>query len=441
MQVSYKNIWNITFPVLLSIMVEQLISMTDTAFLGRLGEVELGASALAATYYLIFYVIGSGFGVGAQILLARMNGEKNYRQINSVFLTSGIFLIGLAAFIILLSKIISPIILKWFISTDDIYTATISYLDWRIYGLFFSFIMVIFRSFFVATTHTRILTVSSIIMVLVNVLCNYTLIFGKFGFPQLGIAGAAIGSTFAELVAAVFLYIYLRHKASYKKFRLFTTIHFQWGLLKRILKMSVWTMIQSLLALSTWFIFFIMIEHLGKTSLAVANIIRNISSIPFIFTMAFATTLNSLTSNLIGAGYQDQISKLCKKVIVMCFLFIVPLILLACLFPRIFLSIYTDNQELINAAIPTLYVMLFSHLTTSPAFLMNFAVSGTGNSKAASLLELATLVLYMLYVSLVTGYLKQNITISWTAEYVYGIFLFAGSVWYMWKGKWQNKQI
>lgn len=441
MQVSYKNIWSITFPVLLSIMVEQLISMTDTAFLGRLGEVELGASALAATYYLIFYVIGSGFGVGAQILLARMNGEKNYHQINSIFLTSGIFLIGLAAFIVILSKIISPVILKWFISTDDIYTATISYLDWRIYGLFFSFIMVIFRSFFVAITHTRILTVSSIIMVVVNIICNYSLIFGKFGFPQLGIAGAAIGSTFAELVATLFLFIYIRNKASYKKYHLFTTIHFHWGLLKRILKMSVWTMIQSLLALSTWFIFFIMIEHLGKTSLAIANIIRNISSIPFIFTMAFATTLNSLTSNLIGAGYQNQISKLCKKVIIMCFSFIVPLILLACLFPQPFLSIYTDNRELINAAIPTLYVMLLSHLMTSPAFIMNFAVSGTGNSKAASLLELGTLVIYMLYISFVTGYLKQNITISWTAEYVYGVFLFAGSVWYMWKGKWQNKQI
>lgn len=441
MQVSYKNIWSITFPVLLSIMVEQLISMTDTAFLGRLGEVELGASALAATYYLIFYVIGSGFGVGAQILLARMNGEKSYHQINSIFLTSGIFLIGLAAFIVILSKIISPVILKWFISTDDIYTATISYLDWRIYGLFFSFIMVIFRSFFVAITHTRILTVSSIIMVVVNIICNYSLIFGKFGFPQLGIAGAAIGSTFAELVATLFLFIYIRNKASYKKYRLFTTIHFHWGLLKRILKMSVWTMIQSLLALSTWFIFFIMIEHLGKTSLAIANIIRNISSIPFIFTMAFATTLNSLTSNLIGAGYQNQISKLCKKVIIMCFSFIVPLILLACLFPQPFLSIYTDNRELINAAIPTLYVMLLSHLMTSPAFIMNFAVSGTGNSKAASLLELGTLVIYMLYISFVTGYLKQNITISWTAEYVYGVFLFAGSVWYMWKGKWQNKQI
>lgn len=443
MQISYKNIWLITYPVLLSLMVEQLISMTDTAFLGRLGEgeVELGASALAATYYLTFYVIGSGFGIGAQILLARLNGEKNYQRMNSVFLTSAIFLVILAAVITLLSKTLSPTVLKWSIQSEDIYLATIEYLDWRVYGLFFSFLMVVCRSFLVAIAHTRILTVSSIIMVTVNIICNYALIFGHFGFPKLGIAGAAIGSSFAELTATLFLFIYLKNKASYQKYNLFAVFHFDWKLLKRILNMSVWTMMQSLLALSTWFVFFIMIEHLGKTSLAIANIIRNISSIPFIFTMAFATTGSSLISNLIGAGKQEQVIGLCRKIITMCILFIISIILLACIAPTMVLRIYTDNEALILASIPTLYVMLFVHLISGPAFIMNFAVSGTGNTKAASMLELMTLVIYIIYISYVTGYLKLNITISWTAEYVYGAILFLTSFVYIWKGNWRNKKI
>lgn len=441
MQTSYKNIWLITYPVLLSLMVEHLISMTDTAFLGRFGDIELGASALAATYYLTFYIIGSGFGMGAQILLARLNGEKNYQRMNSVFLTSAIFLIMLAAIITLLSKTLSPTILKLFIQSEDVYLATIKYLDWRVYGLFFSFLMVVCRSFFVAIAHTRILTVSSIIMVAVNIVCNYALIFGHFGFPQLGIAGAAIGSSFAELTATIFLFVYLKNKASYKKYNLFSSIHFDWKLLKRILKTSVWTMIQSVLSLTTWFVFFIMIEHLGKTSLAIANIIRNISSIPFIFTMAFATTGSSLISNLIGAGKEEQVIKLCRRIITMCFLFIVPIIILVSIAPTLFLRIYTDKEVLIAASIPTLYVMLFAHLLTGPAFIMNFAVSGTGNTKPASILELITLVIYAIYISYVTGYLKLNLTISWTAEYIYGIFLLATSFMYMWKGKWRNKKI
>lgn len=441
MQTSYKSIWLIAYPVLLSLLVEQLIGMTDTAFLGRLGEVELGASALAGTFYMIFYVMGSGFGIGAQILMARLNGEKKFGQLNSVFLTSGMFLMALATFIVLMSQFFSPLILQRFITSPAVYSATIQYLDWRFYGLFFSFLMVIFRSFFVATAHTKILTVSSIIMVVTNVVCNYALIFGNFGFPRLGIAGAAIGSSIAELVACVFLFVYVKYRSSYRPYNLLRAFDFSAKLLKRVLGMSVWTMIQALLALSTWFLFFVMIEHLGERSLAIANIIRNISSIPFMFIMAFSTTGNSLISNLIGAGKQNDVMRMCRKIMVMCYCFIVPLVLIACLFPMFFLRIYTDDLRLVADSMSTLYVMLFSTLVTAPAFIMNFAVSGTGNTRPASILEFLSLIVYMAYISYVTGYLKMNIAVSWTAEYVYGLCLFLFSALYMWRGGWRNKKI
>lgn len=441
MQTSYKNIWVITYPVLLSLLVEQLIGMTDTAFLGRLGETELGASALAGTYYLTFYVVGSGFGIGAQILMARLNGEKRPRDINAVFLTGTLFLLALAALITLFSHTLSPLILKQFIHSEEVYTATIRYLDWRVYGLFFSFLIVIYRSFFVATARTKVLTVASIIMVLTNIVCNYVLIFGKFGFPALGIAGAAIGSTFAELAACVFLFIYSRADKANKPYALFQAFAFSRRLLKRILNLSVWTMLQSLLALSTWFSFFLLIEHLGKESLAISNIIRNLSSIPFLFTMAFATTGSALISNMIGEGRQNEVFNLSKKVLGMCYLFIVPIILIVSLAPTAFLRIYTDQPALIAASVPTLYVMLFSHLIGAAAFIMNFVVSGTGNTKPASLLEGIALVVYVAYISYVTGYLKMNITVSWTAEYVYATCLLLLSAGYLWTGRWKNKKI
>ena len=76
MQYSNKEILKITFPVLMSLLMEHAISLTDTAYLGRVGEVELGASALAGVYYLVIYMLGFGFSVGAQVLMARRNGEK-----------------------------------------------------------------------------------------------------------------------------------------------------------------------------------------------------------------------------------------------------------------------------------------------------------------------------------------------------------------------------
>ena len=64
---SYKQIWTISYPILISLIMEQMIGMTDTAFLGRVGEIELGASAIAGVYYLAIFMMAFGFSIGAQI--------------------------------------------------------------------------------------------------------------------------------------------------------------------------------------------------------------------------------------------------------------------------------------------------------------------------------------------------------------------------------------
>ena len=82
---SGKDIMRIAYPILISLLMEQMIGMTDTAFLGRVGEVELGAAAIAGIYYLAVFMMGFGFGIGAQILIARRNGEKHYGEIGKIF--------------------------------------------------------------------------------------------------------------------------------------------------------------------------------------------------------------------------------------------------------------------------------------------------------------------------------------------------------------------
>ena len=67
MNYTYKQIWLINFPVMMSILMEQLINITDAIFLGHVGEVELGASALAGIYYLAVYMLGFGFSIGLQV--------------------------------------------------------------------------------------------------------------------------------------------------------------------------------------------------------------------------------------------------------------------------------------------------------------------------------------------------------------------------------------
>ena len=232
---TYKQIWTIAYPILISLIMEQLIGMTDTAFLGRVGEIELGASAIAGVYYLAIFMMAFGFSVGAQILIARRNGEGNYKEIGPIFYQGIYFLVVVAAILFTLSIVFSPFILKNIISSPHIYDAAESYIHWRVYGFFFSFVGVMFRAFFVGTTQTKTLTLNSIVMVLSNVVFNYILIFGKFGFPQLGIAGAAIGSSLAELVSVIFFIIYTWKRIDCKKYALNILPKFQSRTLKRIL--------------------------------------------------------------------------------------------------------------------------------------------------------------------------------------------------------------
>ena len=204
---SYRNIWRVAYPILISLVMEQMIGLTDTAFLGRVGEVELGASAIAIVYYMVLFMIGFGFSLGAQIIIGRRNGEGNFRDTGKIFWNGLYFLLGLSAVIILLSELFSPWLMGLMVSSGTIYSAALSYVRWRLPGMVFAFVTTIFRAFYVGTTQTKTLTLNSVVMVLSNVVFNYILIFGKLGFPALGITGAAIGSSLAELVSLIFFVI------------------------------------------------------------------------------------------------------------------------------------------------------------------------------------------------------------------------------------------
>lgn len=217
---TYKDIWLIAYPILISLLMEQMIGITDTAFLGHVGEIELGASAIAGVYYLAIFMIGFGFTIGSQILIARRNGEGNYRAIGNIFYQGIYFLMLMSLVIFTLSQLFSEQILGVLVASDRIVGAATDYIRWRVYGFFFSFIGAMFRAFFVGTTQTRTLTLNSIVMVLANVVFNYTLIFGKFGFPAMGIAGAAIGSSLAELVSVLFFIVYTYKKIDFRKYGL-----------------------------------------------------------------------------------------------------------------------------------------------------------------------------------------------------------------------------
>ena len=382
---------------MMSILIEQLINITDAIFLGHVGEIELGASALAGIWYLAIYMLGFGFSLGLQVVVARRNGEQHYSETGKTFFQGLFFLSGLAVFLCLLSKLFSPIILSRLIASAEVYHAVIDYLDGRIWGLLFSFPFLALRSFLVGITHTKALNVAALTAVLVNISGNWLLIFHW----DMGIAGAAIASSFAEACSLAVLAI-----------------------------VSVWSMFHSFIGVAPWFLFFVAIEHLGELQLAVANILRSISTLFFVIVNSFAATTGSLVSNLIGADERGQVFPLCSRVIRLGYAIGFPLIALALIFHQSVIDVYTDNPVIVQTSWLPFVVMLLNYVFALPGYVYMNAVTGTGATRTAFILQATTIAAYLLYLWGLS-HCDVPLAVYWTVEYLFVIGLGVQSVIYL----------
>ena len=405
---------------MMSILMEQLINITDAVFLGHVGEVALGASAIAGIYYLAIYMLGFGFSIGLQVMIARRNGERNYKATGKTFFQGLFFLSGLAIPLCLLIQIISPLI-----TSPEIYQAVVRYLDWRSFGLLFSFPFLAIRSFFVGITFTKALSWAAIIAVIINISLNYFLIFAL----ELDISGAAIASSLAEMGSLVMLCIYMYWKIDKEKYGLYPG--WDGKLLVNVLNLSVWSMFHAFISVAPWFLFFVAIEHLGRTELAISNITRSVSALFFVIANSFAVTTGSLVSNAIGAGVGNELFAICSKVLKLGYAIGVPLVGIAMCCNRWIVGFYTDSETLIQLAFVPFIVMLLNYTFALPGYVYLNAVGGTGKTKITFLFQVTTTFVYLTYLFLLSFYTQVSLAVYLTAEYLFVILLAVQSIIYL----------
>lgn len=438
---SNKHITKIGLPILLSLLAQNIIQVIDTAFLGRVGEVELGASALAGIIYIAIYTIGFGFSMGSQILIGRRNGEKNYNQIGEIVIQGILFLFIPAILLIFAFKMGLTEILLGIFKSDNISGAVSDYLDWRVYGFVFSFANSCFRAFYIGVAQTRVLLTSSIVMAIVNIILDYALIFGHFGLPEMGIGGAALASVIAEISATVFYIIYTRRKIDLEKYG-FTKITFKWSVIKRVLDISIYMMIQYMLSIITWMMFFVFIEnYLGERPLAITNIIRSLYTILTLPANALSSAVNTLVSNTIGANKKGQVLDLIKRTSILSLFSMLIIVLLVAIMPSLFLHVYTNDAALISETISPLYVLLATLPIYSVGTIAFSGLSGTGNTRTALAFEIVAICFYFGYSWLIIAHLQLSVNWAWTTELVYWGLLLISSVVYLRSKKWMKKVI
>ena len=442
---SFKSIWRITFPILVALVMEELLGMTDTAFLGRVGEIELGASAIAGVYFTILYMLGFGFSIGVQIIIGRRNGEAcesgtGFGAIGRVFWQGVWFLAVLALLTMVFSYLLTPPLLRGILRSESIYKAAIVYVNWRIPGLLFAFMTALFRAFYVGTCDTKSLTWNSIVLVSSNIFLDWVLIFGHLGAPAMGIKGAALASTISEGISLLFFVVWTFFTAD-KKYGLQKMVKPAWTELRHTFSTASWVMLEYVLNISVWLLFFLFIEHLGEEQLAIANIVRSISEVPFVFSAAFASTAATLVSNIIGEGHPEGVFPVIRRVLILCTVTMLPLLVFFFLCPHQIISLFTDIPSLVEASVPTLKVMCAITVATLPWNVYLQSVAGTGNTRVCLRIDAVALCIYAVYCTVIIGILHSDIAVCWTADGIYSLCVWIQCAVYIHRKKWRNKAI
>ena len=420
----------------------QINFIVNNVFLGHLSEEALAVATITGVYYLIFVGIGYGLNNGLQALISRRAGEARNQEIGKLF-QQGIYIaLLIAAAGILVTYVLTPVILRATIDSRATAEKAISFLRIRIWGLPFLFIYQMRNALLVGINKSKYLVTGTLAEAAANILFDYVLIFGAFGFPLLGFNGAAYASIIAEFTGMFVIFLVLKSKGIDREFSLFKKATWDAPLIRSILSMSGPLVFQYAVSIVSWLLFYILIErNASQTSLAVSNTMRNFFGLFGVFAWAFAATANSMVSNVIGQGKKDEVIPLINKIAKVSVAISASFGLLLIISPRFYLSVYGLSEEFIQAGIPILRLVALVMVLMSFSTVWLSAVTGTGNSRVTLLIEVGAIFLYSIYVWLVLEVYQLSIFWGWASELLYWTCLFSCSYYYIKSNRWRAKII
>ena len=429
------------YPVMIGALAVTVLNITDTIFLSRIGETELGASALAGVFYFVMVMIGVALGVGNQIQIARRAGEKNHAAIGEIFDHCFMLMVMLSIVQFVVLFFFSAPLFEAIVDNPEVSKACAEFLRYRSFGIFFVMMATAFRSLYVGIAKPKVWGYYSFLMAAVNILIGYVLIFGNWGFPAMGIAGAGLASSIAEAAGLIFLFIYTRYRHIIREFNLFRFHSYNKELIAKTISLSAPLVVQNLISMGSWFIFFVFIEKMGKHELAISNIVRSIYMVDLTPMWGFSVSANSMVSNLIGQGKQNEVMILVNRIIKMATLISLAMILLNVFFRIPLLNLFTGDEAIIHDSYGSLVMVWIAMIVFPMALVCISAVSGTGATRTALYIEIVAILIYMFYLVVTVFKLNLSLETAWLAEAIYWLFTGVASYIFLKSLRWTKIRI
>ena len=438
---TYRNIWGISYPVIFAGIGETIVDITDTIFLAHYGVTELAAVGIADAIYGVALFLSLGLVDGMQITIGRRAGQERPKEIGKVF-NQGVYLLMLVSIALILAILyLVPVATEAVFASAQVHDAVGRYLNITAYAIIFQSLNLAYSAFYIGISRTRILIGATIILAVSNIALDYTLIFGHFGFAEMGIEGAAAASLTAEIAAFLFLTLDILRRRYTRQYGLLKLSGWSREYAGKLARISAPVSMEALVETAKWFLFFLIIEQLGEDMLASATIIYSCYALLLIPVDSFSETVCTMVSNLIGQQLVPQLKLLIKRTIKLSYLTIVPLLAVSLVAPDAVLSLFTPDANIIEASRNSLHVVVLASLLSVPAFTYYAAVFGTGDTPAILLIQIVVAVVTVgtaWYFALHQGLALETI---WLAEMAGSLVCLALS-WYWFRSeRWSKLDI
>ena len=395
---------SMSLPLMISMLVQALYNVVDSMFVSRLSEEALTAVSLAFPAQNLMISVGVGTGVGINALLSRSLGEKNFHMANKTAMNSLLLALGSALVFLLLGVFCAKTFFLAQTNIPEIVDGGIAYLRICCIFSFGMFFQITLERLLQATGRTFYTMITQGLGAIINIILDPIMIFGLFGFPKMGVAGAAVATVLGQIIAA-FLALFFNLTKNHDITFSFRDFRPDGRVIRRIYSVGVPSIIMSSIGSGMSFGMHKSLISFSSTAAAVFGVYFKLQSFVFMPVFGLNNGMVPILSYNYGARHPDRMVRTIKLSV--CFAVCLMLVGVAAfwLIPTQLLSIFNASETMISIGVPALRIISISFLLAG----FSICILSVCQSLGHGLLSLSVSVVRQLLVLLPSAFVLSRI--------------------------------
>jgi len=379
---SKKVILKLAWPVIVEQALNTLTQVVDMMMVGRLGAAAVTAVGLSIQPLFFALAIGISISVGTTALVARFIGagdeEEAGRTLQQSLLSVGVLTIIISIIFFQLAEQV----VRFMGAEAEVVPLGTTYIRILVPGLMFMFIGFVLTSALRGAGDTKTPMKVNLVLNIINVFGNYVLIFGRLGFPEMGLNGAALATTFARSLTGVVLFIYV-----FKPNAAVTVLKENFFIpdlqrIKRILNIGYPAALEQLVMRTAQILFVRVVAGLGTVAFAAHQIAINVESISYMPGIGIATAATTLVGQNLGAERPGQAERSGHQAWQLGALIMGGMALLFFFIPDLLMRLYTDDPAIISQGALALRIVAFAQIPMGTQFIYAGGLRGAGETRS-----------------------------------------------------------